>query len=721
MLMVSAVHPAAALDSKEMLTVSLARAPGVSITNTAIQIPRAVKVFLAFAAWGLLGCFWAICGDQETISPSVRVVSVTDLFADQTRDTFRISPDGKFVAFLHFDGAVYRLCIANPRNLSDTTLVATGQNVGSVFSLLWIDDASLTFAARSEQGRKTIIGSVSISSSFAESGPPDTRTKVLLEGANPGHLAGVILKGGSGKVLVAVPSNQGVGISDIVAIDPVSGEREFIHRNIEALPILVASSDGKVLAGIRCLPDGCKKLIGIRNGVAKEFLACGPDDSLEIAGLGNQGELVYIVTNAGAEVEFNRLESINLVTGERLVVCEDPQLSNDLCDAIFDREMRGVLACRFYRDQSEYVWLSSESEQRFKTLRALLPDGDLRVCDASKGGNEWIVTVTRDTQPDSEYFYDSLKGNLVQLSAQTSCISTASFGKMKILHYQARDGLIIPAYLTLPPGSQQKNLPVVVFPHGGPNKRNYWGYDPRVQFLASRGYVVFQPNFRGSSGFGKKFQNAGNRQWGRGVMQDDISDGVKWLISQGIANPDRVAIVGGSYGGFAALAGITFTPDLYQCGISLFGASNISEFVRDIPDTWKPFYGDIQVKIGNPESPADERRMSEQSPVHFTKEICAPVMVYHGALDKIVRRSQADSFVAACRKDRVDVEYLLAPDEGHGFTDPLNEQAVYVAIERFLAKHLGGRCQDEVPLNVEERLSKLRALTSAAWEESRVH
>lgn len=563
-----------------------------------------------------------------------------------------------------------------------------------------------------------MIGSISIFSSSAENGMPTTRKKVLLEGTDPGRLTGVIVKGFSGKVLVAAPSAHGNGISDIVAIDPLTGETEFIHRNIEALPILAASNDGKALVGIRCLPNGEKKLIGICDGIAKEFLSCGADDSLEIAGIDHHGTVAYILTNAGEEVEFTRLESINLSTGDRTIVGEDSRLLNDLCDAVFDREMYGVLGYRLYRDQSEYVWLSMESERQFSALRELLPDGDLQVRDTSNGGNEWIVTLTRDTQPNTEYFYETKTRNLIQLGSHGASIPAEYFGKMKWIHFQTRDGASISAYLTLPPGSEETNLPVVVFPHGGPNKRNYWGYDARVQFFASRGYAVFQPNFRGSTGFGKKFQNAGNRQWGRGIMQDDISDGVNWLIAKGIANPNRIAIVGGSYGGFAALAGITFTPDMYKCGVSLFGASNLPDFVREIPNSWKPFYGDIAVKIGNPNCPVDSRRMAGQSPVNFTGKIRSPVMLYHGAKDKIVRHSQSERFVAACREDRITVDYLLAEDEAHGFTDPLTEQAVYVAIERFLAAHMGGHFQKEIPRDVEQRLSKLKAAGSAACVEA---
>jgi dipeptidyl aminopeptidase/acylaminoacyl peptidase len=252
-------------------------------------------------------------------------------------------------------------------------------------------------------------------------------------------------------------------------------------------------------------------------------------------------------------------------------------------------------------------------------------------------------------------------------------------------------------------------LPTVVFPHGGPNKRNYWGYDPRVQFLANRGYAVFQPNFRGSSGFGKRFQNAGDKQWGRGVMQDDITDGVKWLVSSHISDPAKIAILGGSYGGFAALAGVTFTPELYAAGISLFGPSNLTEFVTHLPESWQAVEGDIKVKMGDPRVNSDHERMFEQSPVHFVDQIRVPLLIYQGALDRVVSIAQADAFVSKSRSAGKTVDYLVSKEEGHGFINSAIEQTVYVAIEQFLVPILGGVMNSELQQIYGSRIDLLRA------------
>lgn len=663
-----------------------------------------------FVVWGILGAMPTYGAHSEAFFTGNPVASVSALFADETREVFRLSPEGSLVAFLHFDGSINRLCVGDPKNLAATTLTATEPDDGSVFSFLWVDDTRIAFASR-KPDRETRIGCVQIRKPPEECGQPDIRIQILAEGAAAGRLAGVFTKGNAGRVLLSISSGKSDGISDIFAVDPATRERELIHRNVEGLPILSVSRNGEALAGIRCLPDGRKQLIGICAGDTKTLLTCSAGESLNIVGMSSEGDAVYVVTDQGTDTEFTRLEVIHIASGKRTVIGSDSRQAADLDEAVFDWSTSRVLACRFYYDRPEYLWLSTEAEKLFNAICRKLGDGDIRLRDSSVDGKKWLVSVTRDTEPDAEYFYESETESLIRLDSRTTFIPATSLGRMKTVRYQARDKQTISGYLTFPPGGEEANLPVVVFPHGGPNKRNYWGYDPRVQFFASRGYAVFQPNFRGSSGFGKTFQNAGNGQWGRGVMQDDISDGVAWLIASGIADPKRIAIVGGSYGGFAALAGLAFTPDLYACGVCLFGASNLPDFIREIPDSWKPFYGDLAVKIGSPDSPSDARRLAQQSPIHFTDQIRVPVLVYHGAHDKIVRQFQADRFVAACRKSQVNVDYLSAANEGHGFTDALNEQAVYIAIERFLAAHIGGQCQHDVPTDIEKRLSKLRSST----------
>jgi len=661
------------------------------------------KPFCAIAMRGFLGLM-ANCGlAQEPFPPSEEILPVSVFFADESREVFRLSPEGGRVAFLHFDGTISRLCAGNPENLKNTTTTLTGNTEGSVFSLLWLSENVIAFAARLPNGG-TRIGCVRLPAS--DSGKPEG-ISVLDRDEKGVNLAGVLSRGTA--VLLSIPSETNPGINDIYTADPSTGTRTLLHKNVEALPVLHVSMDGKTIVGIRCHSDGRKELLRIKGGESKTLLICSPDESLNLAAMNPDGSVAYIVTDHGSDVKFARLETVKLATGERTVVGEDPEHSVDFGEAVFDRDAKHLLGSRYFRERSVYQWLSPEMEEQFRLIKSQLPEGDVRLQDSSADGKKWIITLVRDTEPDAEYFFNSATRHLVRLDFKATNLPANRLGRMQAVSYKARDNQMISGYLTIPAGAAESNLPVVVFPHGGPNKRNYWGYDARVQFFASRGYAVFQPNFRGSSGYGKKFQNAGNGQWGRGVMQDDISDGVKWLVGSGIADPKRVAIVGGSYGGYAALAGLAFTPELYAAGVCLFGASNLPDFVREVPAGWKPFLGDISVKIGNPDLPEDDRRLAWQSPVNFTHQIKAPVMVYQGAKDDLIKKSQADRFVSACRSNGVNVDYLVSPEGGHGFTDSMDEQAAYIAMERFLARHIGGSRQMDVPRNVEERLALLRS------------
>jgi dienelactone hydrolase len=271
----------------------------------------------------------------------------------------------------------------------------------------------------------------------------------------------------------------------------------------------------------------------------------------------------------------------------------------------------------------------------------------------------------------------------------------------------ARDGVVVPAYLTLPRTGGIGPQPAVVFVHGGPWARDEWGYNSYAQFLANRGYAVLQPNFRGSTGYGKKFLNLGNGQWGTGTMQHDLTDVAAWLVKQGHAAPGKVAIMGGSYGGYATLAGLAFTPDVWAAGVDIVGPSSIVTLLNSIPPYWTPIRKMFAVRVGDVEKPADVERLQAQSPLHSAKQMKAPLLVIQGANDPRVKQAEADQIVMALRDLGRPIEYLVAPDEGHGFRGRENRLAMLASIERFLAKHLGGRAQSTVPPEVEQRLAAL--------------
>jgi dipeptidyl aminopeptidase/acylaminoacyl peptidase len=285
---------------------------------------------------------------------------------------------------------------------------------------------------------------------------------------------------------------------------------------------------------------------------------------------------------------------------------------------------------------------------------------------------------------------------------------------MKSIKYKSSDGLEIPAYLVLPKGVPAKNLPMVAFPHGGPWGRDEWGYNSFAQFLANRGYAVLMPNFRASTGYGKKFLDAGNRQWGD-KMQDDITWGVKYLVSEGIVDAKHVGIMGGSYGGYATLAGVAFTPDLYAAAVSIVGPSNLITLLNSIPPYWESIRKLFYLRMGDPNTDEGKKQLERQSPLNSADKIKTPLLVAQGANDPRVNKAESEQIVNALRKRSFPVEYILAPDEGHGFARPVNNMAMLAAAEKFLATYLGGRYQESMTPEVTKRLAEIKVDVKKAF------
>ncbi len=323
----------------------------------------------------------------------------------------------------------------------------------------------------------------------------------------------------------------------------------------------------------------------------------------------------------------------------------------------------------------------------FRDLEAKLPGYEIELTSTNKAEDKFIVASFSDRTRGKRYLYDKTTKQLEFLADVTPWLPEDRLAAMTPVQYTSRDGLVIHGYLTLPMGVAPVNLPVVVNLHGGPWARDVWGFNPEVQFLASRGYAVLQMNFRGSIGYGRKFWEASFREWGR-KMQDDVTDGVHWLIEEGIADPKRVAIYGGSYGGYATLAGLAFTPELYAAGVDYVGVSNLLTFMRTIPPYWKPFLAMMHEMVGDME--ADEAMLKAASPVFHADRITAPLLIAQGAKDPRVVKAESDQMVEAMRKRGVEVEYIVKDDEGHGFHNEENRFEFYEAMERFLGRHIGG-------------------------------
>jgi len=365
------------------------------------------------------------------------------------------------------------------------------------------------------------------------------------------------------------------------------------------------------------------------------------------------------------------------------MVYQNPDV--DVDGLAYSKKRKVLTYVSYTTARQERKYLDPKTEKMFSTLEQKLPGYQIDEAGNDLDENQFIFSAISDRTPGTRWLFNTQTGDLTKLADVAPWLKEDQLAPRKPIEYASRDGLTIHGYLTLPLGREAKNLPVVVNPHGGPWARDEWGYNPEVQFLANRGYAVLQMNFRGSTGYGRKFWEASFKQWGK-KMQDDITDGVQWLIKQGVADPKRIAIYGGSYGGYATLAGVTFTPDLYAAAVDYVGPSNMFTFMNTIPPYWKPYLDMFHEMVGDPVK--DKELLESESPVMHVDKIKTPLFVAQGAQDPRVNKAESDQMVASLKKRGVTVEYMVKENEGHGFHNEENKFEFYGAMEKFLGEHL---------------------------------
>ncbi len=400
-----------------------------------------------------------------------------------------------------------------------------------------------------------------------------------------------------------------------------------------------------------------------------------------------EGDAIYCESSLGSNT--TRLVLIDARSGEILrEVAHDERC--DIGNVMLHPDSRAPEAVSFEYEKEEWLVLDSGIKECFSHLASLAP-GVFSVTSRDRLDKQWIVAYELDDGPVTWYRYERDTGQAEKLFVNRPELEQLTLAEMGALTIRARDGLQMVAYLTLPPGAKRERLPLVLNVHGGPWARNSWGFDAQAQWLANRGYATLQVNFRGSTGFGKHFINAGNRQWGLGAMQHDLSDAVAWAVEQGIADPERICIFGGSYGGYATLAGLAFTPELYACGVDIVGPSNLRTLFESIPPYWAPMKKELLLRVGEVET--DPTLNEAISPLYHAEKIQVPLIIAQGANDPRVKIAEAEQMVEAMRKRGLEVSYVVYPDEGHGFARPENRLDFYGRIEEFLAQQLGGRAE----------------------------
>ena len=493
--------------------------------------------------------------------------------------------------------------------------------------------------------------------------------------------------------LEGIPNEMIIGLNkenpqvfDAYRLDIVTGEMKIIAKNPGNISGWMTDHDGKLRIAFKT--DGVTTTLLHRKTEADEFtkvLSTNFKESLSPLFFTFDNKNIYASSNLGRDKSAIVLFDLEEHKEKEVLFAHDEV---DVSSLSYSRKRKVLTTISFYTDKRKRKFLDEQSEMLLKDLEAKLGKKyEIGISASNDDENKFIVRTYSDKTRGAYYFYNSDSKELIKLEELSPWLEEENMCSMEPIQYKTRDGFTIHGYLTLPKGVEAKNLPVVVNPHGGPWARDYWGFNPEIQFLANRGYAVLQMNFRGSTGYGRKFWEASFGQWGLS-MQDDVTDGAKWLIDQGIADPNRIAIYGGSYGGYATLQGLVKDPDFYACGIDYVGVSNLFSFMNTIPPYWKPYLEMMYEMVGNPEDAEDKLRMEQTSPALNSDKIKSPLFIAQGAKDPRVNRAESDQMVEALETQGVKVQYLVKENEGHGFHNEENKFEFYRAMEIFLEKNL---------------------------------
>ena len=616
----------------------------------------------------------------------------------------QISPDGKYISFIKPLNDVRNVWVKGIGEPFDTARPLTAETKRPISGYFWSWDSKYILFTKDNDGDEN-FNVFAVSPTAA----PAAGSKVPAP-ANLTNAKGVRT------IIYDVPEAEPdyiyIGINDrdkawhdLYKVQISTGTKTLLRENKDRLTGWVFDNAGHVRMATRSLPDGTTEILKVDGDKFTTVYSCGIFESCSPLRFGKDDKMVYLSTNKGNR-DLAQLVLFDPETSKEQLVEQDPMGRVDFGGASFSNVTHNLIATVYDDDKQRIYWKDKKYESDYKYLKSKLGESEVNIGSSDKDETKFIVASYSDVDPGTVWIFDRNKKSLTKLYESREKLPRSSLSPMKPIRYKSSDGLEIPAYLTVPKGLDEKNLPLLVIPHGGPWARDSWGYNSWAQFWANRGYAVLQPNFRASTGYGKKFLDAGNLQWGD-KMQDDITWGVKYLVEQGIVDPKRVGIMGGSYGGYATLAGVTYTPDLYSAAVAYCAPSNLSTLLKSIPPYWEAGRVVFYKRMGDPTTPEGKAQLDRQSPLMSANKIKPPLMVVQGANDPRVNKAEADQIVVALRDRSYPVQYILADDEGHGFQRPVNNLALFAASEKFFAKYLGGRYQDTMTPEVSKRLGEI--------------
>lgn len=607
-----------------------------------------------------------------------RQIPLEDFFRNSERTGYQLSPDGSYISYMAPYKDRLNVFVRRVDETDEHAIRITNETERSVAGYMWADNQRLLYMKDTAGDENYQLYGVHRDGSDdrAYTAFDDVRTSLIDD-----------LEEQQGVVMIGM-NKRNPEVFDPYRLNIETGELTLLAENPGNIQGWMTDHDGRLRVAT-AIVDGVNTQILYRDTEDEPFrpvLTTNFRDVVSFMEFTPDNKEVYAATNLHRDKTI--LVRMNPATCEELEVLYENE-RYDIASISYSRKRKKLLSvyCTGHKEPVRH-YFDAEEEQLRQRIKAHFPNQRYGIADTDKAEENYLIYVGGDRTRGSYWHYNALTDEAKKIADLAPWIKSDEMNAMHPVCYTTRDGLQIEAYLTLPDGltpDTAKQLPVVVNPHGGPWARDCWGYSSEVQFLSNRGYAVFQMNFRGSTGYGRHFLEASYKQWGL-KMQDDITDGVKWLIEQGIANPNRIAIYGGSYGGYATLAGLTFTPDLYACGIDYVGVSNLFTFMQTIPPYWRPMLEMMYEQVGHPEHDADQ--LAATSPALHADKIKVPLFVAQGANDPRVNKAESDQMVEALRQRGVVVEYMVKDNEGHGFHNQENRFDFYRAMERFLEAHL---------------------------------
>lgn len=613
----------------------------------------------------LLICFIALlCACEQN---SVRQIPVSAFFKTPEKSFFKISPDGKYISYLR--------SYKDKQNIYIKSLATGVEQMATSFQDYSVRDYSWTY------NNKLIFSQDIIADDVYKLFALDVATHKLknLLSLKKVRIRIINRNRQQPDVITISMNKRDPGNFDIYRLNIKTGDLKPYMINPGNVTKWYPDPDGRIR--LVKMSDGVNETILYRpndKAAFKPIIKNNFKDRVEpIAFTGNKNYF-YALSNVNrdktAVVEINAENA-----GDEKVVYASNKA--DILDVAYSRNKRRLELAAWEEAKPQKHFLNADVEQIYKSLTAKLKGNEIDIVDRDSAENKFIISTYTDKNPGSYYLYECIGDKLTKLADTNPEISAAELCDVQPISFKARDGLLINGYLTVPQGKEKNNLPVVIMPHNGPWSRNSWDYNAEVQFLANRGYAVFLVNYRGSTGYGKAFRNAGFKQVG-GKIQNDITDGVHWLIANKIANPKKIAIFGGGFGGFSALYGLSFHPELYNCAIVKYGIINLFTYLKDVPPFAKPYQQMTYEMIGNPETDAEQLRAI--SPVFHTDKIKSPLLIFQGAKDPQANISILNQFVRELKNRNVPVTYRLKENERAFFKSEHNRMEMYAEIEKFL-------------------------------------